>query len=260
MPPKSQPFQEPQTRLGRAVLAIAKQGLEQPQSPIESLFAAVAIPTPMRLLDLITPTAKPIPDDGKRLSIDRGERIIQLEAWLHSFQAFQWLYRQASIQSARKSFEVIRKRRRSDPRFADDLAIFRFWSLAVYAAFAMDLIYLPAPSADERNQAIAAAKRLRRIASTTTLLSASGISDVRNFLLKLEALEGLDTAKRRKREDTHTSDRKFIEDIAKEADRLFGDVSPALIYELAALKVKNPDKTAITKMVSEYKRSRNPVP
>lgn len=210
-----------------------------------------------KLADMLPSLGPTIPDDGKRLGNSREDRVAQLETWLESFSAFAWLQKQPSIQGGLKSFGAIKKRRKTEKSFADDIAVFRFWQLAVCAATFMDSEFRPAPSADKRDQAIAAAKRLKNIAVTTTLLKDAGIDypESTKFLEGLAALEAIAPVGRRNRVDAHTNDRKFIRILSEEAYRLFGDVSPALIYELSALKVKNPDKVAITKQVSDYKKS-----
>lgn len=229
-----------------------------PSRPRVGLAARTLLGSPPaaeKLSDLLSASALQLPDDGKRLGARRDDRIAQLEEWLASFAAFSWLKEQPSVQSALKSFHTIRKRRKTEKNFTDDLAVFRFWQLAVFAATFMDSRFRPAPDVDQRTQAIAAAKRLRAIASTTTLLNEAGIgfpADTK-FMEGLAALEALSSIEKRERVDAHTNDRKFVRMLSAEAHRLFGDIPPALIYELSALKVKSPDKTAITKQVSDYK-------
>ncbi|WP_230181646.1 hypothetical protein [Aquabacterium sp. CECT 9606] len=231
----------------------------KPKSPGPTAMTLLGAPLyPEKLADMLTSIGPEIPDDGKRLGERREDRVAQLEAWLQNFVAFSWLQMQPAIQSALKSFDAIRKRRKTEKAFADDIAIFRFWQLAACAATFMDSDFRSPPNADERAQAIAAAKRLRNIASTTTLLNEAGINypESTKFLQGLAALEAITSIERRERVDSYTNDRKFIRLLSEEAARLFGDIPPALIYQLSALKVKNPDKTAVTKQISEYKKEK----
>ncbi|ANX03407.1 hypothetical protein PG2T_03825 [Immundisolibacter cernigliae] len=97
---------------------------------------------------------------------------------------------------------------------------------------------------------------MRDIAKKTTLFKEAGIKcpEVDTFLQALDRLHALTTVKRRPRTDEFTNDRKYVELLAVLAIRLFGDAPPALICEVTALKVMNPDKVSITKQVSAFKK------
>jgi hypothetical protein len=114
----------------------------------------------------------------------------------------------------------------------------------------------PPPDADQRQQAIGAARKLRELDGKTSLLFAASVRypESEKFLTALRQLEALAALKRRKRNDAFTPDRKYVEGITSIALQIFGDAPPALICEVAALKVKNPDKVSITKQVSAYKK------
>lgn len=85
---------------------------------------------------------------------------------------------------------------------------------------------------------------------------AAGIKypDTETFRRALDQLNALATIERRPRTDGFTNDRKYVEFLAEVAISIFDDAPPALIFEVAAFKVKNPDKVSITKQVSAFKK------
>ncbi|RYE02130.1 MAG: hypothetical protein EOP50_00790 [Sphingobacteriales bacterium] len=217
----------------------------------------LSVSYPLTLQEVMGPGQACPQDDGARLGNSRSDRIRQLELWLNQFEAYKWLKRQPAASGALTSFVVIQKRRKTDAKFADDLALFRFWKLGVFAAMFMDSKFPTQPSADDRTKAVTAAKQLLAVAKRTTLLRDAGIEfpQSEQFRQGLASIARL-SVERRKRVDAHADDRLYVQMLAAEADRLFGDVPPSLICAFAALKVKNPDKAAITRRISEYKKAR----
>lgn len=212
---------------------------------------------PSSLRALLFPEEPPF-NAVETLPGDRVGRIAQLTVWLHRFPAFDWMSRNAVLESGLACFRRIQKRRRGEPLFADDLAEFRYWRLATWALRCLPANPKRRPSADQREQAIAAAKKLLYLAQVTALARESGVpaEEWQVFLGGLERVKSLAGIKRRKRYDTFSADRHYVELLAVGALTEFGDAPPALICELASLKVRNPDKVAITKQVSEFKRRR----
>ena len=240
-------------------LEACEDAAKPPRSP-SGLGLCRDYPETLReMLELKVPGLKDPPfQSTERLTNDRAQRIGQLERWLHQFPAFNWLRRQPAIRAAQKTFARIQKRRKDDPKFSDDLSPFRFWSLAVWAIFVRDTRDLPPPRADQRKKAVAAAAYLSKLAADTTLLTQAGIGykEQGTLLAALERLQSLAIVARRQRTDDHSADRYYVERLARWAVLEFGDAPPALVCELAALRVRNPDKAAIARLVSKYKRAR----
>lgn len=214
-------------------------------------------PHPETLVDLIRWGPAPF-EATERLGDERAGRVAQLYLWLRRFPVFAWLKEQPELTMAFESFTRIRKKRKYDPKFTDDLADIRFWLFACCAEIGIAVKNKPPPRADERTQAAAAAKTLRDIANRTTLFRAAGIRypDTDNFCRALDQLQTLTTIERRPRTDKSTNDRKYVELLTEAAIWIFDDAPPALIYEVAALKVRDPDKVSITKQVSALKKLR----
>jgi hypothetical protein len=213
-------------------------------------------PHPRTLQDVLRGKTPPF-QTKEVLAPDREARIKTLEGWLHRFPAFESLKREPALQGGFRAFQNVSRRRKDDPRFNDDCAYFRYWSFAVEAMSFTRVVNKPEPDAEQRKIAAAAAKRLLAIASKTRLDRAAGIEYDQWKVVK-SGLESLLFGKtsRRKRFDAYTGDRAFIKFLAWYAEITFGFISPAIVYEVAALKVQNPDKAAITKQVSEFKRSK----
>jgi len=227
------------------------QALRHPRHPAPPELG----PHPEMLADLVP--WKPAPFEAtERLTGDRVERVALLYSWLRRFPAFSWLRKQPALTNGFESFTRIRKRRKCHPKFTDDLADIRFWLFTGYAVIGSTRKSKPAPRADERTKAAAAAKTLRDIADRTSLLRAAGIKspDTAMFRRALDQLNALTTIERRPRMDEFTNDREYVEFLTEAAMLIFDDAPPALIFEVAALKVKNPDKVSITKQVSAFKK------
>lgn len=226
-----------------------------PQSNEPTLLGRLDYPT--TLSELVWGAKLPFSSD-EVLGPTRVERIAQFRRWLLCFPEFAWVCKQPAIESAARAFARVQARRSGDDRFTDDLAEFRFWRLAVFAFEGLHARNVPPPSAEQRQQAVAAAKKLTQLASACALSSAAGI-DYRKWSTFLEVLGSmgvLASVPRRRRTDEHTADRRYVNLLAFYCWEVFGDASPSVICELAALKVKNPDKVAITKLVSMVKKQR----
>jgi hypothetical protein len=196
-------------------------------------------------------------DSSEALQGDRTARIAQLAAWLHRFPAFVWMRQQPAVASGFEAFKRVSKRRAGQAKFTDDLAHFRYWEFAADAVMAMDVRGKPEPTAEQRRQAGAAAQKLLELAADTKLLRSAGIGygETKGFVAALEKLQAPPMRARRKRVDAYSADREYVELLALIAVHQFGDAPPAVICELAAMKVRNPDKVAITKQVSEFKKA-----
>jgi hypothetical protein len=215
---------------------------------------------PETLADVLREETPPF-ESAETLGHDRLERVKQLNAWLARFPAFQWMSKQAAIRGGLQAFQRVQQRRKADPKFSDDLAVFRYWDLAVFAVMILNSRPLPPPLAHERQQALAAARLLGKMARRTTLLRDAGIGypESGGLFTALDKMESLAALKRRQRTDAFKPDREYVKHLAWHATQVFGDASPLLVCELAALKVRNPDKTVITKQVSQYKREQQAV-
>lgn len=213
-------------------------------------------PHPETLADLLH--GEPAPFEAtERLGGDRAGRVAQLYLWLEQFPGFAWMKEQPALIEGLKTFNRIQKRRKHESKFVDDVATIRFWLFAGWAVLGTNRKSKPPPTAGERIKAAAAAKTLRDIANKTTLFKAAGIKypESDTFVQALDRLHTLATVRRRPRTDEFTNDRKYVEFLAEVAIWIFDDAPPALICEVAALKVKNPDKTSITKQVSAFKQT-----
>jgi hypothetical protein len=226
--------------------------------PPSLLASALLRRSPETLGEVLGSEGVPPFESSERLGDDRASRIAQLERWLRQFPAFVWMGKQPAIRAGHDTFVRIQRRRKTSPKFADDLAPLRYWSFAVWAVQFLNAENKPPPKADQRQQAISAARKLIDIAATTTLLRDAGIDYSKHggLLAALSQLQSLANVARRKRTDAHSADRKYIRALAWAATFHFDDAPPALVCELAALKVSNPDKVAITKQVSLYKKER----
>jgi hypothetical protein len=211
---------------------------------------------PRTLLDVLHGQDPPFQAD-EVLGNDRAARIKTLNEWLHRFPAFQSLQRTPALEGGFRAFQNVSRRRKSDPKLNDDCAYFRYWSFAAHAMSCTHMTSMPQPNAEQRKVAAAAAKQLLAIALKTRLFTVAGINFDQSKMVEsgLKSLLSIETT-RRKRFDTYTGDREFVTLLAVLAHCEFEYVSPAIICEVAALKVKNPDKVAITKQVSEFKQSK----
>lgn len=200
---------------------------------------------------------KPPFETAETLEGDRAARIAQLAAWLHRFPAFVWLRQQPALASGFEAFKRVSKRRPEQAKFADDCAHFRYWAFAAEAVMVLELRSMPQPAAGQRRRAGAAAQKLGEIVNATSLLSLAGIdyTTARAFVFVLERIQALATHRRRKRFDAHYDDRAYINILALIAYLGFGDAPPSVVCEVAALKVRNPDKVSITKQVSDFKKA-----
>jgi hypothetical protein len=212
---------------------------------------------PKTLADVLTWGAVPF-ESTERLGDSRPDRINLLLSWLKRMPAFKWLERQLPIKDALASFGRVQKRRKHDEKFSDDLAIFRFWLLAAWAAVMLGARIKPQPTAEQRLQAISAAKKLRTLARDTKLLVTAqiGYPEQNVFLSVLDQLQALAEIQRRTRTDAFSGDRSYIRSLTSCAIESFNDAPPALICSLAAMKVKNPDKASITRQVTDFKKTR----
>ena len=200
---------------------------------------------------------------AEELSGDRAARISQLNTWLERFPAFIWLNRQPEISGGLAKFHSVCRRRKQQPTFSDDLAIFRYWKLALSAVVLMDVKPMRQPSANQRRQAGMASQTLLDLIGETAILKAAGIDHKEgaafiSTIHKIISLASKPSGWRADRNDAYTSDRIYIANLAESADREFDDIPPSIICELAALKVNNPDLTQITKQISEYKKDSSP--
>jgi hypothetical protein len=229
--------------------------IEYTQPASQSVFGAAKYAETIQ--DILIGDEVPFVADEK-LPSTRPERIEQLNRWLSRFPAFSWMKRQAVIASGYETFKRIQSRRRGDHKFSDDLATFRFWEFSVYALLFLNAKHKPPAISEQRQQAVVAADKLLSLAKATTLLKDAGIGykESSDFLAALEQVSALTMVKRRLRTDSFSADRRYIQSLTWTGLHLFGDAPPALIYEMAALKVKNPDKVSITKQVSAYKKGR----
>lgn len=234
-------------------------GTMAPPRPTQSLMerALSLRPPPVTLIDLLGDVPVPF-EASERLGADRSGRVAVLEAWMRRFPAFVWMSKQPSLRAGHDALLRISKRRAHDPKFSDDISVFRYWLFAVWAVMFINAKAKPQAIASERQQATAAAAKLIDLSRSTTLLQDAGLnySDSKSLLQALEQLQSLSTVKRRKRTDSFSPDRLFVENLAWRLVTLFGDAPPAIVCEVAALKVRNPDKVTITKQISEYKRRR----
>lgn len=154
------------------------------------------------LREILHPRVPPFEDDA-RLTGDRAARIAQLTAWMQRFPAFAWLSRQPAIRAGLDCFGRLQKRRRDNAKFVDDVAVFRYWQLAAWSAAWCDVRSLPAPNAEQRSQAIGAAKKLRTLYRSTSLLSDIPYERHQAFLAVLDFIQGLNDVVRRKRVDAY---------------------------------------------------------
>lgn len=200
--------------------------------------------------------ADPPFDAPERLGSTREERIAQLRKWLVRFTAFKWMNQQAYFGGSLQAFEGIAKSRKRDAKFNDDLAIFRFWDLALFSLEAQQIKYKPPPLSDERHEACEAAETLQRLATSTSLLGIVGFGhqQQKDFLAALNRVQGLRALKKVSRNDAFTSDRQYVKGLARYAIHIFGDASPKLICELVDPHVKNADITSITKLIGGVKK------
>lgn len=196
----------------------------------------------------------------------RAARIAKLREWLAKLPAQQWLEKQPPIKAAFDCFRRIQNRKDSKPAYRKDLAEFAFWGLAheaaVQSAFKRSGRNAPKPpDADQRRRAAQAARDLLKLCNETSLLKSACVEwQHRNALLPaLQQIELHERVGRRERVDAFTTDRQFVDLLALISWYKFGDASPAIMCELAALHVRNPDKVAITKRVAQWKRGR-PIP
>ena len=192
----------------------------------------------------------------EKLGLDRESRIRQLSEWLEKFPGFKWVESQVPVRDARRSFENIRKRRRNDPKFNDDVAEFRFWACAVWAAMMVGAQQTPSPDAKQRQRAVEASIEIGRLLDSTSLFSDAGLTynelqSVRSILAKIVQVKDI---QRRTRSDAHSSDRYWIELLTDELFYKFGDCPASLVCHLAPLKLRGADQTAIKKQVAHRKR------
>jgi hypothetical protein len=226
--------------------------LPKPQSLLS--IALMGKQHPETLADVLRQETPPF-ESAETLGHDRPARVKQLKAWLARFPAFLWMNKQAAIRGGLQAFQRVQQRRKADAKFSDDLALFRYWDLVVFAVMILNSRPLPLPLAHERQKALAA-RLLGKMAKSTTLLRNAGVGypESDGLFTALDKLESLAALKRRQRTDAFKPDREYVKNLAWHATQVFGDASPLLVCELAALKVRNPDKTVITKLVSQYKR------
>lgn len=184
-----------------------------------------------------------------------ADRCATLHRWMQRFPVHRWMRGEPAISGAFRSFETVRKNRNADPRLRDELAEFRFWSLATLAVRFRKLPpLLPPPDKEQRVRAAAAARTLLGLAKVTSLLSAT---DQQPLVRALEALQRLDDVQRRRRVDRSTEDRRYIGLLALSGRHLFGKCPPSVVRELAPLRLEGPDAVAIERWVSAVnKRSR----
>jgi hypothetical protein len=201
-------------------------------------------------------------DSAETLGQDRAARIKQLTTWLMRFPAYMWMNKQPEIRAGLEAFRRVQQKRKADPKFSDDLALFRYWGFAVFAVMILNSRPLVPSLAHERQKAVAAARLLGEMALRTALLRDAGVGypESSGFLTALGKLEALAALKRRNRTDAFTPDREYVKNLTWHAMQVFGDAPPSLVYELASLKVSNPDKVAITRQVSDYKKGLQPKP
>jgi hypothetical protein len=169
---------------------------------------------------------------------------------------YQEIKRLPPVVDALRSFEYIKKRRKDEEKFTDDLADFRFWSCAAFAVFSTDMPHKPSLGARQRQRAANAAKLLIKLVDTTNLLSDSSLSDDEGNELKalLSKIHSVKSISRRPRSDKFTDDRMYLERLTDFVWRTFGDCPPALIVHFSPLQLQTPDRTAITKLVAARAR------
>ena len=93
-----------------------------PLHPTDSVLGRAAYD--FSLADVMGHT--PFPFATEELSGDRAERISKLNSWLELFPAYIWMALQPTIKGGLEAFQRVCKRRMSQPKFTDDLAIFRY--------------------------------------------------------------------------------------------------------------------------------------
>jgi len=189
----------------------------------------------------------------------RAQRIAVLHAWLRRLHAFTWLHDLPPVQQGLKAFRLLQKtKRRAGSAFADDLAEFRFWRLALCAACLSISTKRPEANAKQRIKAMNAAKSLLKLDNDTTLL-ADALSSVRRRGLLLLCLEEINAfakvTKRRTRSDA--AGKLFVEQLTFKALEIFDGAPPSLVAKLAGLVVYNATtdsvKATVSKAIKQYK-------
>jgi hypothetical protein len=191
-------------------------------------------------------------DPDQPLPEARDQRILKLRDWMEFFPAYRWLKASLLVKEALASFRRIQKRERSFGKLNDDLSEFRFWRCAVWAAILRTHRHLPSPDFEQRKRAKSLARSLSLLCQSTQLLRdvELSFSQQRMLLRGLDAIQTVDLIGRRRRSDAHSSDREFVELLTDVVYREFSIAPPSIITWLAAMKIKNPDKVHITKLVA----------
>jgi len=212
---------------------------------------------PNSLTEMFLGDAPPF-DEPKCLPPARADRIALLRRWLSQLPAQKWLEQQQPIAQAHQSFRRIQGRRTSAQGYREDLAEFAFWWVAHQAWLFRRGKRRPPPNAEDRQRAADAARTLLRLYDETDLLPAEIVpwesrDRVVDALRCIQAHSGL---ARRKRQDSNTSVRDFVELLSEFLWRAFGDVSPAIVCELVQLHGAAPDQTEMTKRIASWKKGR----
>jgi hypothetical protein len=179
-------------------------------------------------------------------------------SWLHRFPAFKWLEKEPSVVGALASFKRVQKKRPLDAKFSDDFAEIRFWTLASWAPRSLNVSRKKSLDKAGREQVIAAAKKLSQVARDSAVFRDANIDlpESQLFLSVLDQLQSLSVVAKRRRTDAFSAGREFVISLSAMSIMLFDDAPPALICELAAMGVSNPDVNQITHQISDYKRAR----
>jgi hypothetical protein len=173
---------------------------------------------------------------------------------MKQFPAHRWLNSNQAVKDAYKSFGNVKKMKKANQRYSNDLAEFGFWRCASFAAMARIHTHIPSPDAEERDTAVSAAKKIQELIRSTCLLDDAGMTWQQNqsFVLGINQLTQLSSIVRKSRSDAQTGDREFIRYLTREFWSTFDDAPPTPIFHLSGLRSDmTKDQASITKMVKE---------
>jgi hypothetical protein len=184
----------------------------------------------------------------------RQERIIKLDHWMKQFPAHRWLNSNQAVKDAYKSFLNVKKMKKANQRYSNDLAEFGFWRCASFAAMSRTHTHIRSPDAKERATAASAATKILELIRSTSLLYDAGMTwrQDQSFLHGIKQLTQVSSIVRKSRSDAQTGDREFIQYLTQEFWSTFNDAPPTPIIHLSGLRSgMTTDQASITKMVKE---------